>query len=43
MAGKRSSAKKQVNTASLPPVPTGVGLVVYEGASGQVPIAFDEG
>ena len=41
MGGKRSSAKKPPN-AALPPVPAGPGLVVYEGASGQVPVAVDE-
>lgn len=43
MAGKRSSAKKPVKEASLPPVSAGAGFVVYDPASGQVPIAFDEG
>lgn len=42
MGGKRSSAKKTQNAALLPPVPAGAGLVVYEGASGQVPVAVDE-
>ena len=42
MGGKRSSAKKPQNAALLPPVPAGTGLVVYEGASGQVPVAVDE-
>jgi len=42
MGGKRSSAKKPQNAALLPPVPAGAGLVVYEGASGQVSVAVDE-
>ncbi len=42
MGGKRSSAKKPQNAALLPPVPAGAGLVVYEGASGHVPVAVDE-
>ena len=42
MGGKRSSAKKPQNAALLPPAPAGTGLVVYEGASGQVPVAVDE-
>jgi len=42
MAAKRTSAKMPASAAALPPVPVGAGLVVYDGASGQVPVAVDE-
>lgn len=42
MTAKRTSARKPTNAASLPPVPAGAGLAVYDGASGQVPVAVDE-
>jgi hypothetical protein len=42
MAAKHTSARKPASAASLPPVPAGAGLVVYDGASGLVPVAVDE-